>query len=78
MQTVQPRRAQSYLHQQTTDDEKSKQGAAASSQPKITFRQFAGRALGAGLRNLATAISPSGIRRAYQDSPGLTSISVIL
>lgn len=60
------------------DDEKARQGTTAPGQPQITFRQFAGRALGAGLRNLVTAISPSGIRRAYQESPGLTSISVIL
>ncbi|KAJ3492431.1 hypothetical protein NLG97_g5399 [Lecanicillium saksenae] len=46
--------------------------------PKVTFRQFAGRALGAGLRNLAFALSPKGIKQAYNDSPASTAFAVIL
>lgn len=46
--------------------------------PKITFRQFVGRALGAGLRNLAVAVSPRGIRLAYRDSPIMTSVVVAM
>lgn len=51
---------------------------ASQSAPKITFRQFVGRALGAGLRNMAVALSPRGIKRAYQESPAVTSMSVIM
>lgn len=53
--------------------------STSSSKPqKVTFRQFAGRALGAGLRNLAFALSPRGIKQAYKDSPGSTSFAVVL
>lgn len=46
--------------------------------PKITFRQFVGRAMGAGLRNLALAVSPRGVKSAYQDSPIMTTIVVAM
>lgn len=44
-----------------------------SEQPKLTFRQFWGRALTVSLRNLAYAMSPRGMRQAYRDSPISTS-----
>ncbi|KAI9172505.1 hypothetical protein HJFPF1_02007 [Paramyrothecium foliicola] len=46
--------------------------------PKITFRRFAGRALGTGLRNLVFALSPSGIRTAYRQAPGTITITIIM
>lgn len=65
-------------HQSTSRDQERRQDSSTSKQQKITFRQFAGRALGAGLRNLAFALSPKGIRQAYRDSPGSTSFAVFL
>lgn len=46
--------------------------------PQISFGRFVKGALGASLRNLAVAVSPRGIRSAYKDSPGLTSMNLIL
>ncbi|KAF4467332.1 hypothetical protein FALBO_5796 [Fusarium albosuccineum] len=45
-------------------------------QPQITFRQFARRALGAGLRSLFVAMSPTGIKTAFRQSPGATSLGL--
>ncbi|KAM5352448.1 hypothetical protein ACJ41O_005171 [Fusarium nematophilum] len=47
-------------------------------QPQITFRQFAGRALGAGLRSLVVAMSPTGIKTAYRQSPGATTLGLFI
>ncbi|KAF4983851.1 hypothetical protein FZEAL_832 [Fusarium zealandicum] len=49
-----------------------------STQPQITFRQFAGRALGAGLRSLVVAMSPTGIKTAFRQSPGATSLGLFM
>ncbi|KAI5462440.1 hypothetical protein BGZ63DRAFT_355501 [Mariannaea sp. PMI_226] len=45
-------------------------------QQPITFRKFATRALGAGLRSLVTALSPSGIKTAFRQSPGATTLAL--
>ncbi|CAJ0539547.1 Ff.00g071070.m01.CDS01 [Fusarium sp. VM40] len=47
-------------------------------QPQITFRQFAGRALAAGLRSLVVAMSPTGIKTAYRQSPGATTLGIFV
>lgn len=47
-------------------------------QPQITFRQFAGRALAAGLRSLAVAMSPTGIKTAYRQNPGTTTLGIFV
>ncbi|KAH7011643.1 hypothetical protein EDB80DRAFT_712407 [Ilyonectria destructans] len=47
-------------------------------QPQITFRKFAGRALGAGLRSLMTAVSPTGIKTAFRQSPGATVFALAI
>jgi hypothetical protein len=47
-------------------------------QPQITFRQFAGRALAAGLRSLAVAMSPTGIKTAYRQNPGVTTLGIFV
>ncbi|KAM0220366.1 hypothetical protein ACHAQD_006089 [Fusarium lateritium] len=47
-------------------------------QPQITFRQFAGRALAAGLRSLVVAMSPTGIKTAYRQSPGATALGIFV
>ncbi|CAM1500689.1 Fc.00g098510.m01.CDS01 [Cosmosporella sp. VM-42] len=47
-------------------------------QQPITFRKFAGRALGAGLRSLLTALSPSGIKTAFRQSPGSTTFALLI
>lgn len=47
-------------------------------QPQITFRQFAGRALGAGLRSLVVAMSPTGIKTAFRQSPGATTLGLFM
>ncbi|RGP68129.1 tpr repeat-containing [Fusarium longipes] len=49
-----------------------------STQPQITFRQFAGRALAAGLRSLAVAMSPTGIKTAYRQNPGATTLGIFV
>jgi hypothetical protein len=46
--------------------------------PQITFRQFAGRALAAGLRSLAVAMSPTGIKTAFRQSPGATTLGIFM
>ncbi|KAH6609586.1 tpr domain-containing [Trichoderma cornu-damae] len=51
---------------------------SAPGKPQITFRQFAGRALGVSLRNLALALSPRGIRQSYRENPAVTSLNVLL
>lgn len=56
----------------------SQQPTQQPKQQMMTLRQFAGRALGAGLNNLAFALSPKGIKKAYRESPGSTSFAVIL
>jgi hypothetical protein len=45
-------------------------------QQQVTLRQFAGRALVAGFRNLGTALSPSGLKRAYGQAPGTITMAV--
>ncbi|KAF4438491.1 TPR repeat-containing protein P27G11.02 [Fusarium austroafricanum] len=47
-------------------------------QPQITFRQFAGRALAAGLRSLVVAMSPTGIKTAFKQSPGATTLGIFI
>ncbi|KAH7148572.1 hypothetical protein EDB81DRAFT_467354 [Dactylonectria macrodidyma] len=47
-------------------------------QPQITFRKFAGRALAAGLRSLMTALSPTGIKTAFRQSPGTTAFALAI
>ncbi|KAK7427870.1 hypothetical protein QQZ08_005643 [Neonectria magnoliae] len=47
-------------------------------QPQITFRKFAGRALAAGLRSLANALSPTGIKTAFRQSPGATTFALAI
>ncbi|KAF9777064.1 hypothetical protein IL306_004652 [Fusarium sp. DS 682] len=47
-------------------------------QPHITFRQFAGRALAAGLRSLVVAMSPTGIKTAFRQSPGATTLGIFI
>ncbi|KAF7542942.1 hypothetical protein G7Z17_g11146 [Cylindrodendrum hubeiense] len=49
-----------------------------ASLPPITFRKFAGRALGAGLRSLMTAVSPTGIKTAFRQSPGTTAFALAI
>ncbi|KAJ4155674.1 hypothetical protein LMH87_000910 [Akanthomyces muscarius] len=69
----------SWQRYQSTGAGDAAQKPTSQSKPqKVTFRQFAGRALGAGLRNLAFALSPRGIKQAYKDSPGSTSFAVVL
>lgn len=46
--------------------------------PQITFRQFAGRALAAGLRSLVVAMSPTGIKAAFRQSPGATTLGIFM
>ncbi|KAF5674255.1 hypothetical protein FCIRC_7832 [Fusarium circinatum] len=46
--------------------------------PQITFRQFAGRALAAGLRSLVVAMSPTGIKTAFRQSPGATTLGIFI
>lgn len=70
----QQRRYQSSSTPKNDELQKSEQ----PERPKITFRQFVGRALGASLRNLVTSLSPRGVRSAYRDSPVLTSMNIIL
>ncbi|ATY65753.1 TPR domain-containing [Cordyceps militaris] len=64
--------------QSTSAGEEAQKNTPPNKPQKVTFRQFAGRALGAGLRNLAFALSPRGIKQAYKDSPGSTSFAVVL
>ncbi|KAF5016956.1 hypothetical protein F66182_11198, partial [Fusarium sp. NRRL 66182] len=52
--------------------------AQPPTQPQITFRQFAGRALAAGLRSLAVAMSPTGIKTAYRQSPAATTLGIFV
>ncbi|KAM0246270.1 hypothetical protein ACHAQJ_010289 [Trichoderma viride] len=59
-------------HQSTQDND------STSKNPQITFRQFAGRALGVSLRNLVVALSPRGIRRAYRENPAVTTLNILL
>ncbi|KAG5922395.1 hypothetical protein E4U61_005272 [Claviceps capensis] len=47
-------------------------------QPQISFRQVAGRTLGATLRNIVVALSPRGIRSACRDAPVQTSLNIFL
>ncbi|KAG6004588.1 hypothetical protein E4U21_000922 [Claviceps maximensis] len=56
----------------------NKNESSRQEKPSMTFRQFVGRALGVSLRNVVVAISPRGIRSAYQDAPALTSMNIIL
>ncbi|PMB72424.1 TPR repeat-containing protein P27G11.02 [Beauveria bassiana] len=66
-------------YQSTKGGDGSQNNTPQQNKPqKVTFRQFAGRALGAGLRNLTFALSPKGIKQAYKDSPGSTSFAVIM
>ncbi|OAA57659.1 TPR domain-containing protein [Cordyceps fumosorosea ARSEF 2679] len=65
-------------HQSTSALDGVQKNSAHNKPQKVTFRQFAGRALGAGLKNLAFALSPRGIKQAYKDSPGSTSFAVVL
>ena len=46
--------------------------------PKLSFRQFVGRALVASLRRLGYAFTPSAIRQAYRENPYSTVFSVSL
>lgn len=55
-----------------------RQQAQAQAQPQITFGQFARRALGAGLRSLFVAMSPTGIKTAFKQSPGATSLGLAM
>ncbi|KAL6878776.1 hypothetical protein J3F83DRAFT_255733 [Trichoderma novae-zelandiae] len=63
-------------HQSTSQPPQDKD--EAPEKPQITFRQFAGRALGASLRNLVVALSPRGIRQSYRESPAVTTLNVLL
>ncbi|KAF7556232.1 hypothetical protein G7046_g6357 [Stylonectria norvegica] len=44
----------------------------------ITFRVFAARALGAGLRSLTFAMSPTGIKTAFRQSPASTVLGLVV
>lgn len=63
-------------HQSTSPAPQDKE--SASGKPQITFRQFAGRALGVSLRNLVVALSPRGIRQAYRENPAVTTMNILL
>ncbi|EGR47809.1 uncharacterized protein TRIREDRAFT_4428 [Trichoderma reesei QM6a] len=63
-------------HQSTSPSPQEKD--SASDKPQITFRQFAGRALGVSLRNLVVALSPRGIRQAYRENPTATTLNILL
>ncbi|OTA02093.1 hypothetical protein A9Z42_0024230 [Trichoderma parareesei] len=63
-------------HQSTSQSPQEKD--SASDKPQITFRQFAGRALGVSLRNLVVALSPRGIRQAYRENPTATTLNILL
>ncbi|KAH0532830.1 hypothetical protein TsFJ059_001468 [Trichoderma semiorbis] len=63
-------------HQSTSPAPQDKE--SAQGKPQITFRQFAGRALGVSLRNLVVALSPRGIRQSYRENPGVTTLNVLL
>ena len=64
-------------HQSTSQSPQDKD-SAPEKKPQITFRQFAGRALGVSLRNLVVALSPRGIRQAYRENPGATTLNILL
>ncbi|KAK5987241.1 hypothetical protein PT974_11365 [Cladobotryum mycophilum] len=53
-------------------------GNAKAGKPQISFRQFVGRAVSVSLRNLVVALSPRGIRQAYRENPGLTTMNIVL
>ncbi|KAL6873319.1 hypothetical protein HDV57DRAFT_519986 [Trichoderma longibrachiatum] len=63
-------------HQSTSQPPQDKD--AAPEKPQITFRQFAGRALGVSLRNLVVALSPRGIRQSYRENPTATTLNILL
>lgn len=69
-------RPQQKRHQSTSQTPQDKD--SAQGKPQITFRQFAGRALGVSLRNLVVALSPRGIRQSYRENPGVTTLNVLL
>lgn len=69
-------RPQQKRHQSTSPAPQDKE--SAQGKPQITFRQFAGRALGVSLRNLVVALSPRGIRQSYRENPGVTTLNVLL
>jgi hypothetical protein len=73
------KRFQSTTHGSNSSDSASKSDTAGATgkedakqipKPKITIRQFMGRALTVGLRNLIVGLSPRSIRQACRDSPG--------
>jgi hypothetical protein len=64
--------------QSSSKKAQQKKDGGKSEQPKLTFRQFWGRALTVSLRNLAYAMSPRGMRQAYRDSPISTSFILAL
>lgn len=49
-----------------------------SKQPKLTFRQFMGRAMTVSFRNLAYVMSPRGLRQVFRDAPISTTFIVVL
>jgi tetratricopeptide (TPR) repeat protein len=56
---------------------KEKDKSVEPERPKITFRQFAGRSLASGLRNIARTLSPQSIRNAFRDSPASMTLTVL-
>lgn len=79
--TIRDLRKESESSKSGAKDEKkdeSKDGDRKAPLPKLTFRQFWGRALTVSLRNLAFAMSPSGVRQAYRDAPISTSIILFM
>ncbi|KAL7799047.1 hypothetical protein V8C37DRAFT_366389 [Trichoderma ceciliae] len=69
-------RPQQKRHQSTSQAPQEKD--SAPNKPQITFRQFAGRALGVSLRNLVVALSPRGLRQSYRENPAATTLNVLL
>lgn len=66
------------LNKELSDKQNQLPRKQQPAQPQITFRKFAGRALGAGLRSLMTAVSPTGIKTAFRQSPGATVFALAM
>ena len=65
-------------YQSTSDGKPQDHNKRPPKQQQVTLRQFAGRALVAGFRNLGTALSPSGLKQAYGQAPGTITMVVAL
>lgn len=56
----------------------SLQSQAKDEPPRLSLRQFAGRAIVAGARKLRYAFTPGALRKAYRDYPYSTVLGLCL